>query len=277
MGFITYLKNKLFKKKVEKRKLAIALGSGGAKGFAHLGALKAFEEEGISFNIVTGTSIGSIVGALYARGYSATDIYELIKTVRLGECVKFVRFGMSLSPVEKILDGYLDGRNIEDLKLPYACVATDEDTNERVVLTRGNAARACCASSAMPPFFVSVEVGGRNLADGAFTDAIPSDAARSLGADVVIGIDLSAKRAENKGHSLLSGLMSSVSAGMVKEKELINARSRGYNAADYVVAPDLSHFSATDISFASWERMFDVGYYAVKDNIAEIKKIINAF
>jgi len=273
MNFFEALKKRFSKKRKPRKKIAIALSSGGAKGFAHLGALKALEEEGISFDIVTGTSIGSIVGAMYARGYSATDIYELVKTVSLRDCVKFVRFGMSLSPVEKLLDGYLDGADIEELKLPFACVTTDEDTNERVVLTRGKASRACCASSAMPPFFKSVEVGGRNLADGAFTDAIPSSVARSLGADIVIGVDLSAKKVEGKSRSLVSVFLSSFAAGIVKETELSDARSRGYKNADYMIEPDLSSFAATEISFSSWERMFDIGYYEVKNHIAEIKKI----
>lgn len=276
MKFFSYIKG-LFKgvKKPQKKKIAVALGSGGAKGFVHLGALKAFEEEGISFDIVTGASIGSIVGALYARGYTATDMYELIKTVRLGECVKLIRFGMSLSHVERLLDGYLDGINIEDLKLPFACTATDVLTNERVVLTKGNTARACCASAAIPPFFVGVDVDGKTLADGAFTDAVPSDVARDLGADIVIGIDLSAVKSGDKSRSRLSAFLSAMSSGTVKVKETDDARTRGYAAADYMIAPDLAAFSAADLSVYSWDKMFDVGYYAVKDNIGEIKKIIN--
>lgn len=273
MNVFSYIKG-LFKKHKRKKKIAIALSSGGAKGFAHLGALKALEEEGISFDIVTGTSIGSIVGAMYARGYSSTDIYELIKTVALRDCVKFVRFGLSLKPVEEILDGFLDGRNIEELKLPFACVATDEDTNEMVVLVKGKASEACMASSAMPPFFKSVRVGGRNLADGAFTDAIPSDAARSLGADIVIGIDLSAKKIEGKSHSLLSVLLSSISAGMVRETELPDARTRGYDGADFIIAPDLSSFHSTDVSLSSWDAMYEIGYEETKKNMNKIKSII---
>jgi len=273
MSFVTYIKG-LFKRFKKRKKVAIALSSGGAKGFAHLGALKAMEEEGISFDIVTGTSIGSIIGALYARGYSSTDIYELIKTVSLKDCVKFVRFGMSLSGLERTLDGFLDGCAIEELKLPFACVATDEDTNERVVLTTGKASRACAASSAMPPFFKSVVVGGRNLADGAFTDAIPSDVARSLGADIVIGIDLSAKRVEGKSKSLLSALLGSLSAGMVRETELSDARTRGYDSADLIIAPDLSLFHATDLSASSWDAMFDLGYAEAKKHMGEIKKLL---
>lgn len=276
MGILAKLKQIFFKRRKKPKKIAIALGSGGAKGFVHLGALKAFEEEGISFDIVTGASIGSIVGALYARGYTATDIYELIKTVRLSECVKLVRFGMSLSPVEKLLDGYFDGKNIEDLKLPFACVATDALTNEGVVLTKGNVARSCCASSAMPPFFVGVDVDGRTLADGAFTDAVPSDVARDMGADIVIGVDLAADKLGERSRSRASAILSAISSGVVKLKEADDARTRGYKAADYMIAPDLTAFSATELSLFAWDKMFDIGYYAVKENIGEIKKIIGS-
>lgn len=275
MRILSFFK-KLFsrRKKPVPKKIGLALGSGGAKGFAHLGALKAFEEEGISFDVVTGTSIGSIIGALYAKGYSSTDICELVKTVAFRDLAKHVRLRMNMSPIEEMLSSYLGDIDFSDLKLPFACWATDEDSNEGVLLNSGNLARACCASSAMPPFFAAVKIGDSYLADGAFTNAIPSDVARDMGADFVIGIDLSSpKYASDKtnGGTVLSFLLKKFALD-IPEKELPNARSRGYENADVMLEPDLKNFRATDFSARAWDEMYEAGYAQAKQRMPEIKE-----
>lgn len=191
MEFLSRLKGLFTRKKNEPLAIGIALGSGGAKGFAHLGALSAFEEEGISFTHVAGTSIGAIVGALYAKGYTSNDMLGIVAALNRKEFSKNLRPFADLSFAERFLENYLEG-DIFSLKKPFAAVATDAVTNERVVLDRGKIARAVIASSAIPPMFRSVQVDGRELYDGAFTDSIPSDVCRDLGAQFVVGIDLSA-------------------------------------------------------------------------------------
>ena len=114
MGFFSWL----FRIKPKKLKIGLALGSGGAKGFAELGALKAFEEAGIEFDMVSGTSIGSIIGAFYADGYSVTDISEMLKRVSPSEIINPLMVGMDMGGLKKLLDRELGDKNIEELKKP---------------------------------------------------------------------------------------------------------------------------------------------------------------
>ena len=165
MGFFNRIKSKFNKKRPAK--LGLALGSGGAKGLAHIGVLKAFEEEGITFQVVTGTSIGSIVGALYVKGYSARDIIEVIESLNRKEFAKNLRPFAEMDFAEKFIGQYVD-ENIEELPLPYACWATDAETNEGVLLKSGSAARACTASSAIPPFFKGVQIDGKKFTAALF-------------------------------------------------------------------------------------------------------------
>ena len=177
MNVFTRFRNFITRKRKNTLRLGLALGSGGAKGMAHLGALKAFEEEGIRFDVVAGTSIGSIVGALYAKGYSSSDMVEIVQSLSVKEFSKNLRPRADMGFAEEFLSGYVEG-DISELPLPFAAWATDEETNEGVLLDSGSTARALTASSAMPPFFRAVEIGGKRLADGAFTNAIPADVAR---------------------------------------------------------------------------------------------------
>ena len=190
----------LFLRKKPPVRLGIALGSGGAKGMAHLGALKAFEEAGITFSFVAGTSIGAVVGALLAKGYSAEDMRRIVEAVNRREFSKNLRPFADLSFAERFLENYLEG-DFTTLRLPFAACATDGKDNRLVVLRKGKLARAVTASSAIPPLFKAVELDGRELYDGAFTNAIPTDVCRALGAEFVIGIDLAAfsRPEEEKG------------------------------------------------------------------------------
>ncbi len=260
---------------VRKRVVGLALGSGGAKGMAHLGALKAFEEAGIRFQVVAGSSIGSIVGALYAKGFTSNDMVQIVESLNRKEFGKNLLNPFSdLSFAEEFLSHYLEG-NIEDLPLPFAAWATDGVTNEGKMFTSGNLARILTASSAIPPFFRGVDVDGRRYYDGAFTNSIPAEACRSLGADVVIGIDLSAQTyAEGSTESRFSRICSLAVAKVSPVKYLADSKQRGYDSADFVLQPDLLAYRPTDVSRENMSRMFDVGYEAAKANMETIKEVI---
>ena len=270
MGFFARIKTLFSRKRV----LGLALGSGGAKGMAHLGALKAFEEEGISFRVVAGASIGSNVGALYAKGYSADDIIQIIESLNYKEFGKNLLNPLSdLSFAEEFLSSYLEG-DIKGLPMPFAAWATDGVTNEGKMFTEGNIARILTASSAIPPFFRGVDIGGKRYYDGAFSNAIPAEAARALGADVVIGIDLSAfaRQEEEKGH--ISRIFGLAIAKICPVKYNEDSKRRGYDNADFMLRPDLSKFRATDVSRESMSKMFEIGYETAKENMAKIKEVI---
>lgn len=177
-------------------KIGLALGGGGAKGFAHIGVIKMLAASGIHVDVVAGTSAGSVVGALYASGMDpfqlqqrAFDLDEAkIRDVRLfsGGLVQ----GRKL---EDYVNALVDQRPIERLGLPFAAVATELDTGKRVVFVRGNTGQAVRASSSIPGVFEPTRIGAHRYVDGGVVSPIPVDAARQLGADFVIAVDISAQ------------------------------------------------------------------------------------
>ena len=243
-------------------KLGLALGSGGAKGMAHLGALRAFWEAGLRFDVYSGTSAGSIVGALCARGYTPDDIGELLASADFKSVVLSVLASGSTLPVLRLLDGALGEYEFSELSKPFAAVATDASTGERVILREGNVAQAVLASSAVPPLFRGVSVGGRTLIDGAFSDAIPADVAKDLGADFVIAVALSP--AQNYAETRFT-----TSAG-----EEMAVRQKGFLSADILLEPDLAEFSAADI--AGGARMYDIGYECAAERLPSILQALRS-
>ena len=272
MGFLSRLKT-VFSRRPAVPTLGLALGSGGAKGMAHLGALKAFEEAGLAFTVITGTSIGSIVGALYAKGFTSADMIGIIENLNKKEFSKNIRPFAEMDFAEKFVEQYIE-ENIEDLPKKFACWATDAQTNEGVLLNHGKTARALTASSAMPPFFKAVTIDGRRLFDGAFTNAVPADVCKEMGADIVVGIDLSAFVQPDEEKGTISRLLGAAITRFTPVHDLEDHKSRGYDAADVMLRPNLYGHRATDVSRAGMDAMFELGYSEAKARIAEIKEKI---
>ena len=261
MGFKNFFKTE---NNNEIKKLGLALGSGGAKGMAHLGALKAFEEENIKFDIITGTSIGSIIGCMYAKGYSSTDILELFKTIDVSDIKRFIMIRMNMLNAQNIIDDLMGEMNIEDLKIPFAAISVDLNTGKEVVFKKGNVAKAVSASSAIAPFFKPVIIDDMSLVDGAYINAIPTDVAKEMGADYVIGVDLSAyKLTEPPSKSFLDEFFPT---NKIANK---NSRLKGYEYADVMLTPNLKDFRST--SLAGSEEMYEAGYSEAKSKMDEIK------
>jgi len=176
--------------------IGLALGSGGARGAAHTGVLKVLEREGIRVSAIAGSSIGSLIGAAHAVGlpvedvereWLSTDVPRLFR----GFFPSFARAGFSSgSELRKMLVGLLGDVRIEDLPIPYAAVACDIDSGERVVFREGPLVDAVRASTAIPGVFHPVRWDDRLLVDGGLIDPVPVDVCRSLGADVVIAVDI---------------------------------------------------------------------------------------
>lgn len=263
MGLFSWLFKKNKKKEI---KLGLALGSGGAKGFAHLGALKAFEENGITFDYVAGTSIGSIIGAFYANGYSTTDIESLLKTVDFNDVANLFMINMGTSKLFDVIDRAIGSLNIEDLKKPFRAIGTIVDTGEEKVFSCGKVASALCASSSYPPFFKPVIIDGVRYIDGAFCNSIPSDVVKELGADVVVGIDI---RTQSSGKSLLSKFIPTFKGKTDTPWE------KGYKYSDVMLHPNLEGF--TSVSFLDGNKMYEIGYKEALKKIPEIKEKIEAY
>ena len=257
----------LFKRKPAPTfKLGLALGSGGAKGYAELGALYAFEQSGIEFDMVAGTSIGSVIGAFYAAGYSATDCLELLKTVDVSEIKNLFMIKMDTLGLFKVIDRSIGNLDITELKKPFRAVATVLDTGEEYEFKSGSVAKALCASSAYPPFFKPVIVDGKALIDGAFCNSVPADKVREMGADSIVGIDLSSH--VKSGGGILSVIFPEFKGG--KEEPW----KAGYENADFMLHPDLSAYKP--VSFAAANRMFEIGYDCAVEHMKEIRQAIDA-
>ena len=266
MSFWGKFKDLFRKKPAPEFKLGLALGSGGAKGYAELGALYCFEQNGIEFDIIVGTSIGSVVGAFYAAGYSATDCLELLKSVDVSEIKNLFMIKMNTLGLFNVIDRTIGNLDIEELKKPFRTVATVLDTGEEYEFKSGNVAQALCASSAYPPFFKPVVVDGKALIDGAFCNSVPADKVREMGADYIVGIDLSSH--VKSGGGILSMVFPEFKGGAEKPWE------KGYDNADIMLHPDLSAYKP--VSFSAANEMFEIGYDCAAAHMAEIKQGINA-
>lgn len=258
MGFFSWLFHR--NKAPRKLKIGLALGSGGAKGFAELGALRAFEENGIEFDMISGASIGSIIGAFCADGYSSTDITQLLSKIDVSEIKNLFMMKMDTAGLFNVIDRTIGSLNIEELKKPFMATATNMRTGEEKVFSSGNVAKALCASSSYPPFFKPVEIDGEEYIDGAFTNSVPADLLKNSGADFVIGIDLATHDAKP---NFLSRIFPTYKSKVKQPWE------KGYAYSDVMLHPDLSEYKP--VSFGSGSEMFDIGYTCAMEHMSEIK------
>jgi len=176
------------------QRLGLALGSGAARGLAHIGVLKVLEAEKITIDCIAGTSIGAFIGALYAAGTPIERMEEVARNVDWRQLARLIG---PILPTTSLLDGrkvsrfiseLLPARSFEELRIPLAVTATDVETGELLVIRKGGLEEALRASLAFPGIFPPVQVGQRFLVDGGLVNPVPIDVARSLGATQVIGV-----------------------------------------------------------------------------------------
>lgn len=170
----------------------VALGSGGLHGYAHVGVIRAFESLGFKPDVITGTSVGAIAGVLWASGARADEIELLAddpvwRGAQMGTS-RFLQFG--LGGLRALIDRSVKVKDIRNLRTRFGAVATDLASGELVLLDRGSPGAAVAASASVPIRYDPVLIGGRQLADGALSAPVPVDAARKLGAEFVIAIDV---------------------------------------------------------------------------------------
>jgi len=180
----------------EKKKIGYALGGGSARGLFHIGVLGVLEEHGIYPDVIAGTSMGSIVGALYASGLSASEIKRIAVEMDWKKLIRLADLTLPLSGlfqgkrVVALLKSILRDKTFSQLKIPFACVATDLITGEQIVLQDGSLLDAIRASISIPTVFTPVKVKGRYLVDGGLVNVVPVSVCRDMGADFVIGVNV---------------------------------------------------------------------------------------
>lgn len=234
-------------------KIGVALGGGAAKGFAHIGVIKMLEANGFAPVVVSGTSAGSVVGALYASGMDAFQMQE--KAVALDQTsIRDVRiFSGGLVQGQKLQDyvnEQLGGKPIDKLRKPFAAVATRLEDGERTVFVRGNAGQAVRASSSIPGVFEPVTIGQYHYVDGGVVSPVPVDAARQLGAEFVVAVDISSKASGKNPGDLLGTVNQSIS---IMGQRLGEAELK---RADVVIRPKSTTSArpiSTNVARPSWK------------------------
>lgn len=283
-------------------RIGLALGGGAARGMAHIGVIRALDRAGIEIDVVTGTSMGAIIGGAWAATGSIEEVEASIRSVLSSAEFKknrlsFLRetrsqrgglffsvanlvrrgifFGVSnLRPsflsaeefavsMEQILPDIL----IEDMPRPFAAIALDIDKAQEVVLTKGSLRRAAAASSAIPGILPPVKVGNRVLIDGGWVDKIPVLPAFGLGADLVIAVDITTYMQESENYQRGVDIM--VRANVIKDAALVRfCRSM----ADVVIRPPVQDVHWAD--FGAYERCIEAGEQQVERMLPQIKETL---
>lgn len=250
-------------------KVGLALGGGGARGFAHLGAIKAFEEFGITFSYIAGTSAGSVVGACYAAGMNFDEIYAVAKTIKEKEIrtSKLPLIPSKTDGIENLITRAVGDINIEDLKIPFSAVAVDLKSTKEVCISKGKLAKAVAGSCCIPGVFVPVEFGDMLLCDGGLQNTIPADIPRYFGCDYVIAVDCHKTRNYGTSSSKIIDVLSCSIRILMKGNAV-----KGYVNSDIIIQPDTKRFKATKTE--GIDDMIEEGYRATIDLMPQIKELI---
>lgn len=224
-------------------KIGLALGGGAARGFAHIGVIKALEAQGIVPDIIVGTSAGAVVGALYAAGLNGFELQRLALDMKEDIVADWSlpdRGVLKGEALEAFINQKVRGRSLDKLAKPFGAVATDLASGEMVLFRLGNTGRAVRASSAVPGVFQPVEIGGREYVDGGLTSPVPALSVRAMGADFVIAVDISGVARRRRPSNTLDVLLQTfaIMGQSISRHEL--------KAADVVIRPATAAVSSTD-------------------------------
>lgn len=255
--------------KNKKVKLGLALGGGGARGVAHIGVLKAFEENGITFDFVAGTSAGSIVGAMYSFGKTPEEMLKIARTLDVKDIRKSKFFMPSKTDgIEDLIKQNLGDVDVSQSKIPFSAIAVDLISSREIAFTRGNLAKVIAGSCAVPGIFVPVEYEDMHLSDGGLQNNIPSDVPRHFGCDYVVAVDVNSTR--GYGTSSLKVLDVILATIRIMSKSNCN---KGYLNADIVVAPSMKEYKSTKID--DIDAMYAEGYQAGLEAVPKILELIS--
>lgn len=293
--------------KTEKKtrpKIGLVLSGGGAKGFAHIGVLKVLEQAGVKIDYITGTSMGAVVGGLYASGYSATqidsifyntDFDELLQDyiprssksfyekrndqmyaltlpfnkLKIGIPIALSKGMYNYSLLSKLTHKVRHVNDFSKLPIPFLCIATDIEKGEQVVLDRGYLAQAMLASSAFPSLFSPVEIDGKLLIDGGVVNNYPVDEIRKMGADIVIGVDVQDDLKDRKSLKDATRILVQIT-----NLDMIKVMKEKQKLTDIYIKPDVSNYGV--ISFDEGQDIIKKGEDASFAVYEQIKKLVDS-
>ncbi|MHC0439319.1 patatin-like phospholipase family protein [Flavobacterium sp. 3-210] len=287
---------------VKRPKIGLVLSGGGAKGFAHIGVLKVLEEAGIKIDYIGGTSMGSVIGGLYATGYNASQIDSIFKKTNFDELINdyiprssknfygkkndelyaitlpFSNFKIGIpEALSKGMYNYnllssltRNVRHVRDfnkLPTPFLCIGTNIETGEEVLLNKGNLVQAMMASAAFPSLFTPVEIDGKLLVDGGVANNYPIQEVRNLGADIIIGVDVQDDLQTRKGLKNATRILVQITNLQSIEKMKTKRKE-----TDIYIKPDIRDFGV--ISFDRGEEIIRKGEEATFAVYEKIKTLV---
>jgi NTE family protein len=226
-------------------KIALVLGAGASKGFAHVGVIKILESNKIPIHMIVGTSVGSVVGSFYAFGYDAFQLQKLSFAIEKGEIVDLVlpeNGFIKGDKLEEFVNKTVKNTPIEKLKIPFYAVAADIQSGEEVAFGRGNTGMAVRASCSIPGIFRPVRIGERVYVDGGVVSPVAVDVAKKFGADVVIAVDISAGVERTLPQNTIETILQSHSI-MYSKLASIQVCN-----ADVVIKPKVGYIGSADFS-----------------------------
>jgi len=268
----------------KRKKIGLALSSGGSRGIAHIGVLEILEKNNIPIDMISGTSMGALIGALYSINTNAKKIKLealKLKDKKLFDYT-FSRHGLIKGKkIEKVLDNAIGDIKFKDLKIPLYVTSFDLENNREIIFHRGSVAKAVRASISIPGIFIPVVNNGKILVDGAVVDPIPTEILREKGADIVIAVNvnymkhkkpiINAEAIKKQGKKKLPSLFQTAWKSIhVRENELSEADLFG-SKADFVINVDLENVDG--FNFSETEEIISKGKIAAQRSLKKIRNI----
>lgn len=255
-----------------RKRVGLALSGGAARGFAHIGVLKALVDNDIPIDLIAGTSAGSFAGAAFAAGMTVEEILDMSRGVswaKLSGITTSPRSLLTNAPMAKLIQKKFPAHRIEDLRIPFAAVACDLDSGKEYVFKdKGDLATAVRASCAIPGVYSPVKHDGKFLVDGGIITAMPSETVKNLGADIVIAVDVLASGSSYfKRPKTLLGVMVQSALTLIKA-----ASEAQHYHADVVVVPQVAHLRPDQIG--KLDEFVELGERATLEKLDEIKRLI---
>lgn len=252
----------------------MALGSGGSRGVAHIGFLKALEEVGVKPDYITGSSMGAVVGAAYAAGLTVEQMKEAVYTLRLLDLITFTgkRGGVSgTKKIRELLIKYIGDITFADLKIPFRCYAVDMISQNLIEFSTGSVIDAVVASASIPVVFHPLEKDGMRLIDGGILERVPVSQVKAMGADVVVGVDVLGRRdASEDAPNVLKMLIETID---VMDNHRTARRKEDFkDIIDFWLEPDLGTMSQYDLRQIRFA--YEKGYELGKNYANDIRKAL---